>query len=177
MADSRSPGTLTLECVQDKLEELRGTLPRPIPDTPYGWEVRDEIARCMFLALHPADVLDATFACQIILLNAHADDSLRLAREAVHDPKFARSARAPGTFHDAPDAGHARRPARPSTGARHDTGRTAATSPRNRPGPTAPGPTTKPTRHIRRRCQGEARRPHPRTGSARCRNTGHEALT
>jgi hypothetical protein len=78
MADSRSPGTLTLECVQDKLEELRGTLPRPIPDTPYGREVRDEIARGMFLALHPADVLDATFACQIILLNAHADDSLRL---------------------------------------------------------------------------------------------------
>lgn len=94
MADSLSPGTLTLECVQDKLEELRATLPRPIPDTPYGREVRDEIARCMFLALHPADVLDATFACQIILLNAHADDSLRIAREAVHDPKFARSARA-----------------------------------------------------------------------------------
>lgn len=94
MADSRSPGTLTVEDVQDRLEELRATLPRPIPDTPYGWEVRDEIARCMFLALHPADVLDATFACQIILLNAHADDSLRLAREAVHDPKFARSARA-----------------------------------------------------------------------------------
>lgn len=73
---------------------MRATLPRPIPDTPYGREVRDEIARCMFLALHPADVLDATFACQIILLNAHADDSLRIAREAVHDPKFARSARA-----------------------------------------------------------------------------------
>ncbi len=49
---------------------MRDILPRPIPDTPYGWEVRDEIARCMFLALHPADVLDATFACQIILLNA-----------------------------------------------------------------------------------------------------------
>jgi hypothetical protein len=172
MPDSRSPGTLTLECVQDKLEELRATLPRPIPDTPYGWEVRDEIARCMFLALHPADVLDATFACQIILLNAHADDSLRIAREAVHDPEFARSARAQARsmmrlMRDTLADLHARQLARAATQAG-----------RPQPAPaTAPGPATKPTRHIRHRCQGPARRPHSRTGSARCRNTGHEALT
>jgi hypothetical protein len=48
----------------------------------------------MFLALHPADIIDANFACQIILLNAHADDCLRIARETAHDPKCARSARA-----------------------------------------------------------------------------------
>ena len=45
-------------------------------------------------ALHPADVLDANFACQIILLNAHANDCLRIARETPHDPKLARGARA-----------------------------------------------------------------------------------
>ena len=94
MADTLPPGTLTVEDVQYRLEELRAALPRPIPDTPYRREVRDEIARCMLLALHPADMLDANLACQIILLNAHADDCLRIARETAHDPKFARSARA-----------------------------------------------------------------------------------
>jgi hypothetical protein len=94
MADTLPPGTLTVEEVQYRLEELRATLPRPVPDTPYAREVRDEIARCMFLALHPADIIDANFACQIILLNAHADDCLRIARETAHDPKCARSARA-----------------------------------------------------------------------------------
>jgi hypothetical protein len=91
---NRLPPTLTVEDVQYRLEELRATLPRPIPDTPGAREVRDEIARSMFLALNPADVLDANFACQIILLSAHANDSLRIARETAHDPKFSRSARA-----------------------------------------------------------------------------------
>jgi hypothetical protein len=91
---SSFPPTLTVEDVQYRLEELSATLPRSIPDTPDARAVRDEIARCMFLALHPADVLDANFASQIVLLGAHANDSLRIARETAHDPKFARSARA-----------------------------------------------------------------------------------
>ena len=90
----RLPPILTIEDVQYRLEELSSMLPRPIPDTPDARAVRDEIARCMFLALNPADVLDANFACQIILLSAHANDSLRIARETAHDPKFSRSARA-----------------------------------------------------------------------------------
>jgi hypothetical protein len=93
MANSFPP-TLTVEDVQYRLDELSATLPRPIPDTPDARAVRDEIARCMFLALHPVDVLDANFASQIVLLGAHANDSLRIARETAHDPKFARSARA-----------------------------------------------------------------------------------
>jgi hypothetical protein len=88
------PPALTVDDVQYRLEEMRATLPRPIPDTPYAREVRDEIARCMFLALQPVDVLDANFACQIILLNAHANDCLHIAREAARDSKFARSSRA-----------------------------------------------------------------------------------
>jgi hypothetical protein len=94
MPDSNPPGALTVEAIRRRLDDMTAALPRANPDTSHARMARDEIARSLFFALHPADALDADFACQIVLLNAHADDCLRLATQSPHDPRFARDARA-----------------------------------------------------------------------------------
>src|SRR5215475_863653 len=93
MADSNPPGTLTVEGIRSRLNDMTAALPRPIPDTRDARAVQEEIARSLFFALYPADAFDADLACQIVLLNAHANDCLHLAAELAHDPKAARGAR------------------------------------------------------------------------------------
>jgi hypothetical protein len=78
---------------QHSLDDLRKALPLPIPDTPETREARDRAAFAAVAALRPADAADAMMAVSIVLAQAHAADSMRLAHE-TRDPRQAERWRA-----------------------------------------------------------------------------------
>ena len=64
---------------------LCAALPSPATDTPDTRATRDEAAMAAVAALHPADPLEAKLAADIVVAEAYAMDSFRLAGEFRSD--------------------------------------------------------------------------------------------
>ncbi len=64
---------------------LCAALPSPATDTPDARATRDEAAMAAVAALHPTDPLEAKFAADIVVAEAYAMDSFRLAGECRND--------------------------------------------------------------------------------------------
>jgi hypothetical protein len=76
---------LTLQLPRDAyyqvIHTLRTSLPPPVTDTPEDLAHRDNAAIAQVAALLPANAAEAALAAQYVAANAHAMDSLRLARD------------------------------------------------------------------------------------------------
>lgn len=64
---------------------LCASLPAPVIDTPDARAARDEAAMAAVAALHPTDALEAKLAADIVVAEAYAIDSFRLAGEFRND--------------------------------------------------------------------------------------------
>ena len=64
---------------------LCASLPAPVIDTPDARAARDEAAMAAVAALHPTDALEAKLAADIVVAEAYAMDSFRLAGEFRND--------------------------------------------------------------------------------------------
>ena len=64
---------------------LCASLPAPVIDTPDARAARDEAAMAAVAALHPTDPLEAKLAADIVVAEAYAMDSFRLAGEFRND--------------------------------------------------------------------------------------------
>jgi hypothetical protein len=64
---------------------LCAALPPPATDTPDVRAARDEAAMAAVVALHPTDPLEAKLAADIVVAEAYAMDSFRLAGEFRND--------------------------------------------------------------------------------------------
>lgn len=75
------------------LEQLRQTLPPPVPDTPEARAEREHRSFCAIAELRPANAADAMLASQIVLASAVAADCLRRAEACGDDVRVANANR------------------------------------------------------------------------------------
>jgi hypothetical protein len=81
------------DIVRHELQTLIGLLPRPMADTPEGRNTRDGCAIAAVAALRPADAFQLMLAVQIVGMDAHAMECLRLAASPGQSVDIVRQAR------------------------------------------------------------------------------------
>jgi hypothetical protein len=74
-------------------DTVRGSLPRPILDTPENRAARDKAAIAAIVGLQPGDAFEAMRATLIVVADAHAADCLRRADQPGTDAKTAHRSR------------------------------------------------------------------------------------